>query len=232
MRRTLSFLCLALLGGAVQAHDLWLEAAGADYLLLQGHRHSAHAGAELVAYDPARVRDAICVDAGGRERPLAVPATHPVRLAGPCSVLQLRHVSGFWTKTPWGTHNQPKTAVDGAVLASWHSDESLKRVGTWSPAAARPLGRGLEISPQRDPFALAVGDKLSVRVTDEGRPLAGVPVAYAGEMRGVSGADGTIAIRLRRPGIQLISATLDEPRIDGQADRSLRTATLQFEVAP
>ena len=231
MRRTLSFLCLALLGGAVQAHDLWLEAAGADYLLLQGHRHSAHAGADLVAYDPARVRDAICVDAGGRERPLAVPAIHPVRLAGPCSVLQLRHVSGFWTKTPWGTHNQPKSGIAG-VLDSWHSEESLKRLEAWTAAALQPIGRGLEISPQRDPFALAIGDKLTLRVTEDGRPVAGVPVAYAGETRGVSGADGTIAIRLRRPGIQLISATLDEPRVDGQADRSMRTATLQFEVAP
>lgn len=231
MRRIVFFLGLIVFGGAAAAHDLWLEAAGADYLLLHGHRHSAHAGAELVAYDPARVRDVQCVDADGRPHPLVPPPVYPVRLAGPCSVLQLRYVSGFWTKTPWGTHHQPKSAIAGAVLASWHSEESLKRVGAWSPAAALPLGRGLEVSPQRDPFGLAVGDKLTVRVTDDGRPLAGVPVAYAGETRGVSGADGTIAIRLRRPGIQLISATADQPRSDGMADRSVRTATLQFEVA-
>ncbi len=230
MRPASLFLSLLLVGGAASAHDLWLEPAGNDYLLQQGHRHSAHAGADLVAYDPARVRDAICADPAGRPRPLAPSAAYPVRLPGPCALLQLRYESGFWTKTPWGTQNQPKTGVAG-VLDSWYSEESLKRLEAWTGTALQPLGRGLEISPQRDPFALAIGDKLVVRVTDDGRPLAGVPVAYAGETRGATGPDGTIAIRLRSAGVQLISATLEQPRTDGKADRTLRTATLQFEVA-
>ncbi len=230
MRRASFFLGLLLVGGAAFAHDLWLEPAGNDYLLLQGHRHSAHAGADLVAYDPARVRDASCVDGAGRLRQLAPSAAYPVRLSGPCALLHLRYESGYWTKTPWGTQNQPKTGVAG-VLDSWHSEESLKRLEAWTAAALQPIGRGLEISPQRDPFALAIGDKLTLRVTEDGRPVAGVPVAYAGETRGATGPDGTIAIRLRSAGVQLISATLEQARNDGKADRSLRTATLQFELA-
>ncbi len=230
MRLASLFLSLALVGGGASAHDLWLEPSGSDYLLLQGHRHSAHAGADRVAYDPSRVRDASCVDAAGRLRPLTPSTAYPVRLPGPCSVLQLRYESGYWTKTPWGTHNQPKSGVAG-VLDSWHSEESLKRLEAGAGAVLQPLGRGFELSAQRDPFALAVGDKLVVRVTDDGRPVAGVPVAYAGETRGATGPDGTIAIRLRSAGVQLISATLEQPRNDGKADRSLRTATLQFEVA-
>lgn len=98
-------------------------------------------------------------------------------------------------------------------------------------AGRRPAGQGLEITPLRDPLTLGSGDKLSLLVTDDGRPVAGLPVAYGDDTRGVSGADGRIAIRLRHPGVQLITTTLETPLNDGKADRSLRSATLQFEIA-
>lgn len=229
MRRAL-FLVTVLLSSAAGAHDLWLETDGDAVVLLQGHRHSAHEGAETVAYDAARVTAARCVDADGKLRTLSVPAAAPVRLAGGCAVLQADYVAGYWTKTAWETKNVPKTGISG-VLRSWHSAESVKRIAKWVPAAARPLGQGLEVTPLRDPLTLGSGDKLSLLVTDDGRPVAGLPVAYGDDTRGVSGADGRIAIRLRHPGVQLITTTLETPLNDGKADRSLRSATLQFEIA-
>jgi len=229
MRTPLLFLFLCCTSPA-WGHDLWLEADGQELVLLQGHRHSAHEGAETVAYDAARVVGARCLDAEGKPRTLSIPATSPVRLAGACTVLLVNYVSGYWTKTAWETKNLPKTGIAG-VLRSWHSAESVKRVAKWIPAAGQPLGQGLEITPLRDPLTLVSGDKLNLLATDDGKPVAGLPVAYGDDTRGVSGADGRIAIRLRHPGVQLISTTLETPLTDGKADRSLRSATLQFEIA-
>lgn len=222
----LSFAIVASAG----AHDLWLEPAGDDHILLQGHRHSAHAGAETLAYEAGRIGRAVCVDGDGRQRELLPAAGSPARFAGPCAVLAVQFVSGYWTKTAWETKNVPKTGLSG-VLRSWHAEESVKRIASWSLAAGKPLGFGLEVTPLRDPSGLRPGDKISVRVTDGGRPLAGVPVAYGDDTRGVSGPDGEIAIRLRHGGTQLISASVESPRNDGKADVAIRSATLQFEIA-
>lgn len=211
-------------------HDLWLESDGSDQVLLQGHRHSAHAGAETVPYDAATVVRAVCADTRGGQRDLTVGAVSPVRLSGPCAVLWVRVVSGYWTKTAWETKNVPRTGLSG-VLRSWHAEESLKRIAQWSPSAAQPLGLGLEITPLSNPLSLKTSDKLRVRVTNDGRPLAGVPVAYGDDTRGVSGPDGEISIRLRRGGLQLIAASVEAPMNDGKADTSLRSTSLQFEVA-
>ena len=230
MRRTLSLL-LCLTSSAAFAHDLWFAPEGNDYLLLQGHRHSGHAGADTIDYDGRKVSGALCLDGTGKARPATPSPGAPVRFAGPCAVLQADYVSGYWTKTAWETKNIPKTGISG-VLRSWHSAESVKRIGQWIPAAGKPLGRGLEITPLRDPLPLQPGDKLTVLVSDDGKPVAGVPVAYGDDTRGVSDGDGKIAIRLRHGGTQLITTTLETPLTDGKADRSLRSATLQFEIAP
>lgn len=230
MRQAVILLAL-ICASSASAHDLWLEPAGDDHLLLQGHRHSAHEGAEIQPYEPARVVGALCVDTQGRQRQVKPGAGSPVRLAGPCAVLQVRFVSGYWTKTAWETINEPKTGLSG-VLRSWHAEESVKRIGSWSAVAGKPLGNGLEITPLRNPLLLRPGDKLTVRVTDAGRPLAAVPVAYGDDTRGSTGGDGEIAIRLRHGGMQLISASVEAPLSDGKADLSIRSATLQFEIAP
>jgi nickel transport protein len=137
--------------------------------------------------------------------------------------------SGYWTKTAWGTTNVPKTGVAG-VLESWLSEETIKRIERWTAAAARPLAERLELTPLADPLALAPGDKLRLLVTLGGRPVAGVPVAYDGDVRGTTAADGTIALRIRRPGLQMIRASAEAPLADGRADTVVRAATLNFEL--
>lgn len=222
---------LALLSMPALAHDLWLEKEGSTYALYQGHRYSAHAGAEIVAYDAGAVKSAICVDAAGKARPLAPGKAYPVKFSGDCATLLSSFSTGYWTKTAWETKNLPKTGIAG-VVKSWYSQESLKYVDRWSEASSRPVGSGLEITPTSNPLVLKAGDKLVVLVTDAGKPVAGVPVAYAGDTRGASGADGQVAIRLRQGGVQLIEASLETPLADGRADSAIRTASLQFEIAP
>lgn len=212
-----------------QAHDLWLEKSGKHLTLYQGHRQSAHAGAETLDYGKHFVTAATCLDARGAKRPLAVAGTVPWTASGDCAALQIEMSSGYWSKTPWETRNVPKTEVTGA-MKSWLSKDSLKRLEQWSVPFAQPLGDGLEIVPTSDPFMLKPDDKLVVRVFLAGKPHANVPVAYHGDTRGATDPDGRIAIRLRHGGVQLISASVEIPLKDGKADVEVRAATLQFEL--
>lgn len=214
------------------AHDLWFERDGsAGYLLMQGHRHSTHAGSDSQPYDPAWVREALCLSANGKAQVPVIGKTHPVRLSGDCAAIQAHLVSGYWTKNAWETKNVPKTGVSG-VLKSWFSDESVKRIDRWLPTLTRPLADGLEICPTINPLTLKAGDKLVVQVNYQGKPKAGVAVAYFGDTRGATDEEGKIAIRLRQPGIQLIAASFESPLSDGKADTAIRSAALQFEIAP
>lgn len=215
---------------AASAHDLWLEKDGKRWILYQGHRYSTHSGTEALAYGANFVTAAFCLDARGATRPLAVLGTSPWTATGDCAALLIEVSSGYWSKTPWETKNVPKNEAPGAIK-SWLSKEQLKRLGRWTPALAQPLADGLEIVPQSDPFVLKPDDKLVVRVTNAGKPLAGVPVAYHGDTRGETDPDGRIAIRLRHGGLQLISASIDLPLKDGKADGETRGATLQWELS-
>ena len=218
---------LLLLPTLAQAHDLWIEKEANAYFLYQGHRHSAHEGAEVVPYEAAAVKSVLCSEGAGKSRALSPGKSYPVKFAGECAVLLASFSSGYWTKTPWETKNVPKTGISG-VIKSWYSEESVKYVVRWTDAM--PLGVGLEITPTENPLTLTAGDKLTVLVTDNGKPVAGVPVAYSGDTRGASGADGKVSIRLRHPGLQLIETSMETPLTDGKADQSIRTASLQFEV--
>lgn len=214
---------------SASAHDLWFEREGSAVQLYQGHRHSSHAGQEIVPYDPAAVKEALCLDATGAARPLRPGAAHPVRIEAACDMVLAAMSSGYWTKTAWETRNVPKTGISG-VVKSWLSEETVKRLDRWTPFTAKPLSDRLEITPLADPLALSPGDKLSVRVSFAGKPLAGVAVAYDGDVRGATAEDGSIALRLRHPGMQMISASFEAPLADGKADTVIRAATLNFEL--
>lgn len=219
-----------LLALPAEAHELWLEREGGAYVLLQGHRHGSHEGTETVPYDSSKVAEALCLTEDGKLRSPIVERTQPARVQAQCAGLLVRYVSGFWTKTAWETRNTPRTGLTG-VLKSWHSEESVKRIDRWFPPLAAPLGAGLEISPAEDPFRVGIGGKLTIAVTQGGKPVVGAPVAYRGEARGITDASGRIAIRLRHPGVQLISVSTETPLADGKADTALRTASLQFDLA-
>lgn len=230
--RTFLTLCIAgLFISSAHAHDLWLEKAGKQWTLYQGHRHSSHAGSDTLDYGKNFVTIATCLDARGGKRSLTDAGGAPWTARGECAALLLEMSSGYWSKTPWETRNAPKTEVSGA-MKSWLSKDSLKRIEQWGAPFAQPLGGGLEIVPTTDPLALRPDEKLVVRVLLAGRPVAGAPVAYHGDTRGETDADGRIALRLRHGGMQLISTSVELPLKDGKADVEILAATLQFEIRP
>jgi nickel transport protein len=218
-----------LLSVAVDAHDLWVERDGALHTLVYGHERSTHAGAKRLEYRPETVLQAQCFDDAGRLSAAERGSGFPATLNGDCAASVFLLSSGYWSKTPYGTKNLPKTEA-GVVLDSWRSVEAVKRIDRWSPALGRALTQALEIVPKNNPLQLKAGDKLRLRVTFQGQPVAGATVAYFGKPRGVSAADGALNIRLNQAGFQHIEASLEQPLADGKADKTIHAAALQFET--
>jgi len=84
--------------------------------------------------------------------------------------------------------------------------------------------------PMEDPFRLGIDDKIRVRVTLGGKPRAGVPVAYDGATRGATGEDGTVVLKIRHGGLQMVAASLETPIEDGRTDTLIQATTLNFEL--
>ncbi len=229
MFRVLFFVLIALLSMPLLAHDLWIERDAHIHTLAYGHERSAHEGAKRLEYRADTVRAAGCYDVAGREQPAERSKTSPVTLRGDCAASWFLVSSGYWSKTPYGTRNLPKSEA-GAVLDSWLSVEAIKRIDQWGEALARPLSRDLELVPLANPLSLKTGDKLRLRAYFQGKPAAGVTVAYFGKPRGITDADGTINIRLQNPGFQLVQGSLEFPLNDGKADKAIHASSLQLEI--
>jgi len=222
-------LLLTLLPSLVLAHDLWIERSGPLHTLAYGHERSGHEGAKRLEYKPDAVKQAACYHTSGQEQRADQGHAYPATLKGDCAVSWFLLSSGYWSKTPYGTKNLPKNEA-GAVIDSWRSLESIKRIDRWSELLAKPLTQELELVPLENPITLQAGAKLHLRAYFQGKPAANVTVAYFSKPRGVTGADGALNIRLNEAGFQLIQASLELPLNDGKADKAIHSAALQFEI--
>jgi len=229
MHHLRTILAALILAASAEAHDLWLDQGAGGYMLLYGHRHSAHAGQDRVEYRPEAVRRLSCFGADGQAVGEGTTAAYPARLAGDCAAAYALLATGHWTKTPYGTKNLPKDQVGGAI-ASWVSFEGVKRIDGWGQGLSRPLTQDLELVPLENPLTLNEGAKIRLRVTLAGQPVAGAVVAYEGEPRGETGPDGLMNIRLRHGGLQRIEATLRRPLHGPKADEEIHTTTLSFAL--
>lgn len=230
MRTALLGLLLFGTWGAAQAHDYWLDTQEDDYVLYRGHRHSGHQGEALVPYDPKIVTSALCVDTDGAIREVSPPHTYPARIPGPCDAVLVDVDSGTWSHTHTSSQH-PSGAEPKALTRTWRALESVKQLNRWGPALGRPLSQGLEITSPKDPMGLSPGDKLRLLVTQDGHPKAGVNVAYDGNTRGVTGANGLINLKVRHGGTQTITASLEEPDPRGGPDL-MRSTVLFLDLKP
>jgi nickel transport protein len=227
--RLCSALVTFLVGLPACAHDLWIERNGDLHALAYGHERSGHEGEKKLEYKPDSVKQALCLNGDGQEIKAGKTLTYPVTLKGNCSASWFLTSSGYWSKTPYGTRNLPKTEA-GAVIDSWLSIEGVKRIDQWDDGLSRPLTQELELVPRGNPLLLKTGDKLHLRAFYQGRPVAGVTVAYFGKPRGITDKEGNVNIRLQSAGFQLIQASIELPLNDGKADKAVHAASLQFEL--
>lgn len=227
MRTPLLALTLSLLPGLARAHDFWVERTDGGYVLRYGHR-----GGEVLPIDAAKVKAIRCVEAGAGPRDLrgaAVFGATEVRITGSCGAISVLNDGGFWSLTPDGERNLPRTRVPDAVR-SWASREYAKWVDPRSPAAAAPVGDELEIVPPAGLARAKVGDKIAVRILFQGKPARGAVLTVDDRPIGESDGAGVVRIRLKKAGVQSLETSVRRPLASPEAESLVLEASLTFEV--
>jgi nickel transport protein len=208
------------------SHEYWIDKEGQRFVLHLGHKSAAHAGAATLAFDPAIIVQTVCTDKSGKTLTLKPKGT-PAEVEADCAQISFRLSSGYWTKTPYDSFNKPRTEVKSA-LQSWLSQETVTRIDQWSPALTKSVVPGLSLILPASPANLKPGDKLSLLAMIDGKTAPDVAVAYDGETRGTTDAEGRINLRIRHGGLQQFSASLETALNDGKAETLIRGATLNF----
>jgi uncharacterized GH25 family protein len=122
-------------------------------------------------------------------------------------------------------------------LFSRHA-KSLVLTGPASAVQAdRALGFPLELVAEKNPYALRAGEELPVRLTYDGRPLAGALVVAFNrlnpldKLRARSDADGRVRFNVQDKGVWLVKAVHMVPAPpDAKADWVSYWASLTFEL--
>lgn len=225
--RSLLALAALTLGGSAHAHTVWLEAdkvRSGDFLV----RFGGHAG-KSDTYDAARLGAAAAFDAAGS--PLALQresGSGGVRLtpsAAP-AVMTLSFDNGIWSKAAGGRSiNKPMTELPGAV-SGIHALKYNKTILQWGASATRSFGQPFELVPQ-SPAAPRAGQPLQLRVLIDGRPAAGIKLAFGEEgADAITDAEGLASI-VARPGTNRLWAGQRQPV---QGDPRLTERSIEYSL--
>jgi nickel transport protein len=216
------------LPAVTRAHDLWLEPEGTVLVLRHGHR-----GGAAIDLDGSRVKSVLCRSGAGPAADVRLAAKagpRELRTAARCDVASAFLDGGFWSLTPDGEKNLPRTQVPDAVR-SWQSRQWAKWIDVRARSAAEPLGDELEIVPVGDLSRVRTGDKATFRVLWRGKPVTGAVLSIDHQPLGETDTAGECRVRIRAADVESVSATLRRPLGSPEADTLLAEASLTFEVA-
>lgn len=166
---------LAVLAGAAQAHNVWLEPdARGGYLIQFG----GHAG-QLEAFAPEKLQSVRAFDRRGRgvQARVAPAQGQGLRVvpAPEAALIAVELDNGFFSASAGATmRNVPMDENPGATRGV-HARKFHKTVIVWNALTQRVLGQDFEVTPRqgRAPHA---GDWLELQVQLQGQPLAGASV--------------------------------------------------------
>jgi uncharacterized GH25 family protein len=209
------------------AHDFWVERMPEGFVVRYGHR-----GGEVLAIDAARVKGIRCVDAAGARKDVvreARFASKDVRFTESCAAVSVFHDGGYWSLTPDGEVNLPKTQAQ-SVVKSWASRQFAKWVDARSPRAGVVLGDELELVPVTDLARAHQGGKVTLRVLSAGQPVPNAVVTVDHRAIGDTDSKGEIRLRVRAAGAESISTSIRRPHATPEADAEVLEASLTFEV--
>jgi uncharacterized GH25 family protein len=261
-RRLLPAVFVLLLSGAsVAAHDLWIEPTAflADAGKVVGVR--LRVGQDLqgdpVPRDPDLINEFVVVEPTGRKPVVGRDGADPaglLRVSGP-GLLIVGYRSNpspiVLTAEKFNQYIKEEgldaVAAQRALRHQANADakeifarcaKSLLLSGAPSEAQHdQALGFTLELVAERNPYTLGAGDELPVRLTYEGRPLAGALVIAlnrvdpAARMTARSDKDGRVRFRLPSSGFWLIKAVHMIPAPAGSnAEWASFWASLTFDL--
>ena len=249
MRHVLIALVLALLTlDAVGAHDFWIEPStftpAPGEIVKLTLRVGEHLEGDTVPRNDAKIERFEAVGAGDPLRVVGMDGADPAGLIRPVE-------SGGTIVVYRSLRSQVE--LDATKFAAYLELEGLPSVkvgpeafsrcakaliavdGKGSPQFTKPVGLKLEIVPESDPYTLAAGAPLPVRVLFDGKPLRNVMVmaldsASAQEPQRIrTNAEGRARVNLPRSGMWLIKAVHMIPApSDAQATWESFWASLTF----
>lgn len=149
------------------------------------------------------------------------------------AAVALSFEDGYWSQGADGKWVAgPRSQVPTARKTGYYMMYTTTVLKHAAAGAAKPFGLPLEIIPLADPLSLKRGQRLSVQVLFEGRPLAGAKVLadYVGDTHGVAlttDARGRVQLRLHSSGLNVIKTSHARARADrSEADEDGFSATL------
>ena len=204
---------------AAHAHGIWFAQRSNQLALIYG------VGADdldAVKRLPL-VKNISAFDDEGKELPTKLQANGPLLLVDiesqPAIVAAVLD-NGMWSKTPDGKwHNKGKDEVPGAIV----SEKNYKFAVHLRRALSGPLpalpGQTLQIVPVDKALPLKMGQPLKLRVLYQGKPVkdARVLVDFVNDpdAKPVKTAkDGTVTIKVRNQGLNVVVAIFDAPPED------------------
>jgi uncharacterized GH25 family protein len=261
-RRLLPAVFVLLLSGAsVAAHDLWIEPtvflADAGKVVGVRLRVGQDLQGDPVPRDPDLINEFVVVEPTGRKPVVGRDGADPaglLRVSGPgLLVVGYRSNPSPIVLTAEKFNQYIKDEGLDAVAAqralrhqtSAEAKEIFARCAkslllSGAPSEAQhdqALGFTLELVAERNPYVLRAGDELPVRLTYEGRPLAGALVIAlnrvdpAARMTARSDKDGRVRFRLPSSGFWLIKAVHMIPASAGSnAEWASFWASLTFDL--
>ena len=142
---------------------------------------------------------------------------------------------GMWSKTPDGKwHNKGKDEVPGAIISekNYKYGVHLRRELN-GPVPLLP-SQTLQIVPVKTPLPVKAGQPLKLRVLYQGKPVAGARVVSdwvndPDEKGATSAKDGTVTIKVRNQGLNVIVAVFKSAPEDAAKTNSVENlASLSF----
>lgn len=218
----------------VYAHGIWFAQRATQLALIYG------VGADDL--DSVKrlplIRDVSGYDANWQPVRTSLRVAGPLLLVdsdGDTSVVAAVLDNGIWSKTPEGQWvKKGRDQVKNATISEKTIKYAVHINGPLSTALPPLNGQTLQIVPVEPTLPTLLGQPLKLRVLFQGKPVAGARVLHdfvndPDSQPVESGSDGTVTIRVRNQGLNVVSATLDGPADEpSRFDKIEHLATLSF----
>jgi uncharacterized GH25 family protein len=258
--RPLVVAAMALSGAPLFAHDMWIEpttfSPEAGEIVGVWLRVGQDFLGDPLPRDPTLINQFLVEDAEGRKPVVGRPGADPagfLRVAMPGLVVIGYRSNPSATQLSAEKFNEylKEEGLDAVAALRAHRGQAEVAREIFSRCAKslvlsgapnktqgdRSLGFTLELVAERNPYTMAVGQDLPVRLTYESQPLAGALVVAMNrsnpshKLTARSDKDGRVQFRLPRTGVWLIKAVhMVEAPAGANAEWASYWASLTFEL--
>lgn len=219
---------------AAHAHGIWFAQRATQLALIYG------VGADdLDSVKRLPLIDSVSgYDAQWRPVPASLRVAGPLLLVDsdsePVAVSAVLH-NGIWSRTPDGEWvKKGRDEVPNAKLSEKTIKYAVHIVGALSTPLPPLPTQTLQVVPVEATLPAMLGQPLKLRVLFQGKPIAGARVLtdFVNDPDGQpvkSAADGSVTIKVRNQGLNVVTAIFDGPSDEpAKADKIEHLATLSF----